>query len=141
MIATIYRDEELIVALNGYPYTIDIDDDRYEAVCEAIDEKDEDALEALLSTRQRMNTMIRDLAADGIEEDGGAYTYKGNAVSMDLSDYLRSAMDAGDAGPIVKFIQRLFKNPSQDTRNRLFMFMEKNKMPITDDGYFLQAGK
>lgn len=137
MIHTIYRDDEVIVAFNGFPYSIDVDDPRYEDVCDAVRDDDEGALEALLSIKQRADAMFTDLSEDGIEQSAGYYTYKGNPIGMDLTDYLRSALDTGEHGPIVQFIQRLFKNPSQDTRERLFAFMEKNKMPIDKNGMFL----
>jgi hypothetical protein len=137
MIHSIYREDELIVALNGVPYVIDIDDYRYESICEALEEKDEEALENLLSTKRRAASLVNNLAEEGIEESFGCYTYKGNPIDMDLSEYLRAALDSSDVMPIVKFIQRLFKNPSQDTRDRLFVFMEKNKMPIDENGHFL----
>lgn len=138
MIHTIYRDDEVIVTSNGYPYAVSIDDKRYDDVCQAIQDKDEAALNVLLSIKQRANTMIRDLALEGIEENkNDEYTYKGNLIAMDLTDYLRAALDSNEYMPIVRFIQRLFNNPSFDTRERLFAFMEKNKMPIDNNGYFL----
>lgn len=137
MIHTIFRDDELIVALNGIPYTIDVFDPRYEEIAEAIYDKDEEKLEMLLSIRGRASKMMDDLSNYDINEVGGDYTYKGNPVAFDLNDYLRSAVEDGNYMPVVNFIQRLYKNPNNDTRQRLFTFMEKNRMPIDDQGRFL----
>ena len=137
MIHTIYRDDEVIVTSKGYPYSIPIDDPRYDDVCEAIQTQNEAWLDTLLSIKQRANTLTRDLALEGIEEVDGEYTYKGNPIAMDLTDYLHAALDSNEYMPIVRFIQRLFKNPSHDTRQRLFAFMEKNKMPLASNGCFL----
>src|SRR5574343_220261 len=137
MIHSIYREDELIVALNGVPYVISIDDPRYDNIYEALEEKDEAALIDLLNNKRRFSTLVNTLAEEGIEEHYGSYSYKGNPINMDLADYLRAALDSNNVLPIIKFIQRLFKNPSQDTRDRLFTFMEKNKMPIDENGHFL----
>jgi hypothetical protein len=137
MIHTIYREDEIIVALNGMPYTVDVEDPRYDDIFEAIENDDEEKLISLLSTKGRTVNLRNDLSADGIECTGGAYTYKGNPLPMDLTDYIMSAMDRGNTKPIVQFVQRLYENPNYDTRIRLFEFMERNKMPIDNDGRFL----
>lgn len=134
----IFRDDEVIIALNGFPYTVSVDDSRYDDVCDAIDEHDEQLLETLLSKKQAAFKMYDVLEEKGIEEDGiGNYTYMGTPIAMNLTDYLRVALDNEQYMPIVKFIQRLYENPNHDTRMRLFEFMEKNKLPIDDDGCFL----
>lgn len=137
MIHAIYREDEVIIALNGMPYTIDVDDPRYDDICDALDAEDEAALTSLLSTKGRAANLRNDLAAEGIEVSSDGYTYKGNPLPMDLTDYIVSAIERGNTTPIVKFVKRLFENPNYDTRIRLFEFMERNKMPIDNDGRFL----
>lgn len=137
MIHFIKRAEEVVIAIDGVPYTCKADAPNYEAVLEALAAKDEPSLLELLSIKGRATTMLTDLASEGIEEVEGHYYYKGNRLEFGLSEYLYAALKTGDYGAVVRFIQRLFENPSNDTRQRLFTFMEKNKLPIDSEGRFL----
>lgn len=137
MIHTIFRDDEIIVALDGYPYTVPVDDHRYEDVCNAIADNDEEGLADLLVLKKRFDQMYIDLEDDGLEYRNGDYFYYGNPVPMDLNDYLREALYAGSAKPVINFIKSLFENPNHDTRMRLFGFLDHNKMPIDEEGRFL----
>lgn len=38
---------------------------------------------------------------------------------------------------MVKFLENLVQNPSQQSRNELYLFLENGNMPITEDGRFL----
>lgn len=137
MIHYIKRAEEVIIAINGVPYISHVESPNHEAVLEALADKDEETLLALLSIKGRASNMLVDLASEGIEEIAGTYYYKGNDLEMGLSEYLYAALNDGDYSPVVKFIQRLFENPNHDTRTRLFSFMEVNKLPIDSEGRFL----
>jgi hypothetical protein len=138
MIPCIFRDDEVVVVLGNYPYIVSVDDPRYEAVTEAVDEDDEEGLLNILSSKRKASGMLRGLEDEGIEYSEGTYSYKGNTIAMDLNDYLAAAMDTGGSvTPIVKFIQNLYENPNHDTRMRLFGFIERNKMPLMDDGRFI----
>jgi hypothetical protein len=136
----IYRDNELIVVFQGYPYVVSYDHPNFEELEEAIADGNDEALESLLSTKGKAASLVNLLAENGIEEVyGGGFTYMGNPIEMDLSDYLYSALDAEseDVQSIVRFIQNLFENDSNDVRAKLFGFMEHNKMPITPEGEFM----
>ena len=39
--------------------------------------------------------------------------------------------------PLINFISNLYKNPSQVSIDELFLFLESNDLPITDDGHFV----
>lgn len=43
--------------------------------------------------------------------------------------------------PLVKFIDNLMENPSARAVRELYGFLEKNNLPITEDGYFLAYKK
>lgn len=42
-----------------------------------------------------------------------------------------------DCTKLLNFLENLVLNPSQSSVDELFLFLEKNKMPLTDDGCFL----
>lgn len=137
MIHFIKRAEEVVIAIDGVPYICKADAAHYDAVMEALADRDENTLLNLLSIKGKADSMLSDIASEGIEQINGQYYYKGNPLEMGLSDYLYAALKSGDYMPVVKFVQRLFENPSHDTRQRLFTFMDKNQMPIDPEGRFL----
>lgn len=137
MIHSIQRDGEIIVAVNGFPYVIAEEDPRYYDLLEALSVSDEDTVINLLSTKKRAENMFIDLSEEGLEQVDGQYYYKGNLVPLDLGQYLANALKDGKYKAVVKFVQRLFENPSDDTRKRLFAFMQHNKLPLDDEGRFL----
>lgn len=140
MIGKIYRDDMVIVTIDGVPYTVNADDDRYDEVLEALAEDwlEEDILD-VLTNKKAVNAVVETLDEAGIDFGmcGETVTYKGNSLPADLSGYLAAAIERGDASGIVAFVKRLFKSPSDNTRLTLFRFLETNHMPILDDGRFL----
>lgn len=55
-----------------------------------------------------------------------------------LSKRLIAFADADiDIQPLIRFWENLKKNPSNDSRQDLFDFLEANNIPLTEDGYFL----
>jgi hypothetical protein len=137
MIHSIFRDDEVIVALNGIPYTIDCDDPRYDQVCDCIELGDEEGLIDIFSSKRKYDKLQDSLLEFGINQTVTGYSYNGTPLPMDLSSYLYDAMDTSNVGPIIKFVEKLFSNPNHATRQHLFEFMDRNKMPIDKDGNFL----
>lgn len=43
--------------------------------------------------------------------------------------------------PMINFLKNLMKNPSQDSINELYNFLERGQLPLTDDGCFLAYKK
>lgn len=139
-IAVIYRNGEVIVAINGVPYVVTEDENRYQDVLDelATGNPSADYLLELVTYTGAATRVRAEFADAGIDVDeDGEMTYMGNPVPADLSAYLDASVDRANAGPVIKFIQRLFSNPNEHTRNTLFTFMEKNKLPIMNDGRFL----
>jgi hypothetical protein len=137
MLSCIFRDDEVIVALNGVPYTVSVEDDRWDDVVDAIERKDENELTSLLSVKQKYEHVQREFSSQGISYGETSYTFFDTPVPMDVSMYLSDAIQRGSAQPVINFIKNLFDNPNHDTRHNLFEFMDKNKLPITDDGCFM----
>lgn len=139
-VAVIYRTGEIIVAINGVPYVINEDENRYQDILDelATGNPSVDYLQELVSYDAAAHRVRAEFENSGIDVDeDGDMTYLGNPVPADLSAYLDAAVERGDAAPVVAFIKRLYNNPNERTRNTLFTFMEKNKLPILNDGRFL----
>jgi len=137
MTSVIYRNDEILITLNGMPYIVTYDDARYNDVFEMLKTNNFEGLRQLLSIKHKGEKIKNELTALGINCINGQYTYKNNPITMDLSKYLADAIDRNvSIEPIVKFISKLFNNPNYSTRQQLFTFMQKNGMPINHDGCF-----
>lgn len=136
MLSYIFRDDEVIVVLDGVPYIVSIDDDRYEEVVDAIDDGNKELLHTILSQSSRASQLSAELTNAEITQVGGRFAYNGTPINMELSDYLSAAIERGTATHIVNFIKNLFNNPNHQTREHLFAFMDHNKMTISPDGCF-----
>lgn len=144
MMHVIYHGDNIIVALNGIPYIIPSTDSRFYSILEAVKAKDEEKLSSLLILGEQANSIVKELEQYNIvklfscaENEEEHYHYLDNCISMDLNNYLHSAIHANVWLPVVKFINRLFENPTHRTRMRLSKFMDKNKLPIYEDGSFI----
>ena len=69
--------------------------------------------------------------------DGGVY-YNGeamhNAVVDAIFDYQKMGLPIA---PIVKFLENLMQNPSKNSVEQLWRFIEHHKLPLTEDGCLL----
>lgn len=82
---------------------------------------------------------------DGVKESGdllsvkdGKVYYKGNLFVNSISEAIERIFNAGlDVQPLVNFCKRLVKNPSYNSVQQLFKFLDIHKLVITEDGCFL----
>ena len=93
-----------------------------------------DEIPAMVSNAKRIENM-----------SGGRATVKDGEVLMDGevvgSVLTRKIKEFADAGlpyePLVKFQEKLNKNPSKRSVEQLYAFLDKNNHPITEDGDFI----
>lgn len=64
-------------------------------------------------------------------EDGGHVSYAGFRVPP---TFFRRAIRAGNVMRLIRFIQRLQKNPYEDNHWRAFDFLESSNLPLSEDG-------
>jgi hypothetical protein len=90
---------------------------------------------ALSTIKQQVNQAFD---GTGVEVVGGEVLYNGsplhNVLCERILDILREGLEATG---LVKFLENLMKNPSYTAVQELYLFLEANKIPITEDGHFL----
>jgi len=68
----------------------------------------------------------------------GAILHNGEKVNGYLFDRILNFLEKGmPYKRLLIFAQKLWENPSEETRSRLYKFLEHGNNPITDDGCFL----
>ncbi len=122
------------ITIGSRPYTIYKGDARFTNVLNLIKQKAYDKLESALDTARAVAKY-----SDGniaIYED--TVTYKGNvahnAVATKILEFLKQDYPYQ---PLAKFLDKLMDNPSNNSVSFLYSWLERYKMPITEDGDFI----
>lgn len=75
--------------------------------------------------------------SDRIEEKDGEILFDSEVLPPPLVERYYSMLEHGyDVGPLVAFMQRLGKNPSRNSVQQLYNFLEHKNISIDEEGYF-----
>jgi len=81
---------------------------------------------------------VKNFIGKGLVVEGGAIYYDGEEVKNSLVDKIFKFMEEKlPSQPLIKFLENLMKNPSKDSRDELYDFLESGQFPLTDNGTFL----
>ena len=127
--------KNIILVVDGKSHTVSKDTHiAYGKIVEALKEQDWDALRELVEPRK----VITDYGNGYVSIEGNTVMWRGmpfhNALSSRMIEMLQ---DGFPIDPMVRFMENLMDNPSKRSVDQLYGFLEKNKLPITEDGYFL----
>jgi hypothetical protein len=82
--------------------------------------------------------LIEAFDGSGVKLVGGNIFYRGERIEGHLEKRLLEIVDAGlDVKPWKRFVERIYANPSEVSRDELALFFENGDLPITPDGCFL----
>jgi hypothetical protein len=132
----IENEEGVTFFSNGNTYDLSSEHLKYDEVISILDNNPEKIEEAIrFCTEPILNIVLGEVKFDySIQK----VFFNGNAVENKAINYLFHLHKAGrNHSKIEKFIEKLFLNPNISTINDLFNFVQKNKMPICEDGDFL----
>ncbi len=125
------------------PYTIFKENPAYEELVNLLSGKNPADVD-WEAVKQVMNPTVEKLSNDQMRrtEDGAIEVLledgKWFKCPSDLGDALGRFMDAGtDLMPLVRFAQKLSKNPNPEAVQRLFTFLSHNRFTITESGDFV----
>lgn len=122
------------VFFDGQPHVVASGTPQYDLVRAAIAAGDLQAVRDAIHIRQS----VVNLSHGNITLDGKTLMYDGRPLHGVLVDrILQVIKDAGDAGPLLAFLNNLMQNPSRRAVEELYTFLERCDLPITSDGYFL----
>lgn len=121
----------VVVNFNGETHNIASSDGRYAKVLSAIKSADFDSIPSLVDT-----TLA--LRQGGVDVRDGVVYIDDNKIPDTLSDRILQFFHEGlPFEPLLKFWRKLKKNPSFNSREQLFKFLEHNGHPITTEGNFI----
>lgn len=95
---------------------------------------DVDFIETIVNVR----TVVERFSKGNVKICGSDVYYKGNLIRSSITSRLVDHLDKGyEVNTWLAFMENVMTNPSNDSRERLFDFLEKNGSPLTEDGHFL----
>lgn len=125
-----------LVFEDGESATVYNSEDNYDAVCEAVKNKDWELALELAKPIEIVKRSIEGI--DKVAIEGGFVTYDGVPLHNTLTTRMLDMHNDGfDISPMALFLENLMQNPSFRAVNELYDFLESSNLPITEDGHFL----
>jgi len=127
-------DGNLTLILKNKAYQIIPDHTNYRLIMEILQSATEDELLQLVD----IQTAITNYSNGMVTIQNGKVMYDGEVVHGSISKRILEFMSKGlPFEPLVNFLNNLMENPSMQSQNELYDFLEHEHLPITEDGYFL----
>ncbi len=133
-----FSGDKLTVCLKGKPYTVRNTDRNFGAVANALNKKSttEDEVLELLSVGVPVSSFLN--GQSRIQYRDGVVYLDGKVLENAIVERVKLFASNGlPVEPILKFIENLEENPSYNSRNQLYGFLEHMDIVLTDDGCFL----
>lgn len=91
-----------------------------------------------IETIVNVRSMVERFSKGNVKIYGNEVYYKGQLVRTSITSRLIEHLDMNyEVDTWLNFMENVMQNPSNDSRERLFDFLEKNGSPLTEDGHFL----
>ncbi len=130
----IWVDGNLTVVLKSKSYQVLPDHTNYKMIVEALPTATEDELLELVDIEKAVASF-----SDGqVTIVNSKVMFEGEEVHGSISKRILEFMSKGlPFQPLVKFLDNLMQNPSMQSQQELYDFLEHENLPITEDGCFL----
>ncbi len=127
-------DGNLTVILKNKAHQVIPDHTNYKLILEALPTATEDELLELVDIEKAVASF-----SDGqVSIVNGKVMFDGEEVHGSISKRIIEFMSKGlPFEPLVKFLENLMENPSMQSQQELYDFLEHENLPITEDGCFL----
>lgn len=134
MIPYIETNDTITVLVNTKTIVAHKKDHDIDKIRQACIDDDVGTLEFILDKKQ----VVINFGEGSIEVDNGGISYKGEEIHNIVVDRILECIHEGKPfTPLAKFLDRLMSNPSKQTVDNLYKFLEWGGFPIMDDGRFI----
>lgn len=136
MTATPYVLQENFVSIvvKGKPFSLNSSHPTFSQVKRAIERKQFDRLPKLMTLADKIAATV----SGAVSFRNGVVYYHGRPVNSGLTKRIvELATTKQPVAYMLKFMDNLYQNPSQDTIKELYEFLRRYRLPITDDGCFM----
>lgn len=131
--------KNIILVIDSKSHTISKDTHmNYAKIVDALKAKDWDALRDLVEPKKA----IINFGKGYVTIVDGKVFWKGQPFNNGLADRMISMYQDGfPIDPMIRLMENLMQNPSKRSVDQFYGFVEKNSLPITEDGYILAFKK
>jgi len=127
-------DGNLTVILKNKAHQVIPDHTNYKLILEALPTATEDELLELVDIEKAVATFSQ----GQVSIVSGKVMFEGEEVHGSISKRILEFMSKGlPFEPLVKFLENLMENPSMQSQQELYDFLEHENLPVTEDGCFL----
>ena len=135
MFAKIITQTGITVFVKGIqPFTMARDHKLFPQLEAAVKSNDVDEVLDIISVANR----VANYAKGNLTIIGGEIFYGDEVLHGVLVERILALMaEDEDADSLIKFLENLMENPSKQSREELYLFLEKSDLPITEDGRFI----
>lgn len=143
------NDGSMTVIVDGSQHNVSRDHVNYDKIVSALKSKNYNLIHNLLDIPATIKavsygkvTVINGSVYYNGKGVINALTYNGKEVINALTDRIvRFVQEGLPFEPMVSFLENLLSNPSRTAVQELYLFLEQNRLPITEDGYLLAYRK
>lgn len=138
----------IIVKVNGEGYTINRTHTNYNEILGEVQKPAEEINWDKVKTLCNVRSSVLSYIGKNLSCENGCFVYKGNdgrqinlnnnALALRILD---SYKKGEDVGKLIAFFENLLLNPLDSAIQELFLFLEANELPLTEDGCFLAYKK
>ncbi len=127
--------KNIILVVDGKSHTVSKDTHiAYGKIVDALKSQDWDVLRDLVEPKKA----IVNFGKGYVSINDNKVMWKGQPFHNALATrMIEMFQDGFPIDPMVRFMENLMANPSKRSVDQVYGFLEKNKLPITEDGYFL----
>lgn len=127
--------QHITVVLDGEMYVADNSNANWDAIVDKVLSDDEDGLADLFSPEVAVNKNFEAIS-DRVAVRNGELLFDGdpvdNSLSVQVLRFLKDGVD--DWEPLVAFLEKVQTNPSDNSREQLYKFLERHDFSIDADG-------
>lgn len=131
-------DNNITVNYEGQTHIVSRTDALADHLIKAVKEQRLNEIPNLISAAKRIESYSK---GNFVVKDGDIFVNGVKAPSALGNKIVKFSNEGLPFSPLVKFAEKLQKNPSFRAVNELFQFLEKNDHPVTEDGNFIAYKK
>lgn len=133
-------EDGLVVLVGGTSYTARPDHEKYPLLVKAVKEGDEKTFLANINEEKVIQNYLQSspTLCGKAELINGQVTYGGKPIHSTIAQRIIEFKNEGlSFEPMLKFLEKLYQNPSSRAVDELYDFLENKNLPITPEGNFL----
>ena len=133
-IASIVKKNSITIYLGNKVENIANDHPNFEAIKTALVNKEYEGLEELISIPKSLNNF----SSGAVTIENGELLLSGKVLHTTLARRVLNLKTEGfPFEHMLEFVKNLYLNPSNNSIEQLYTFLENKGLPITDDGHFI----